>query len=136
MFKLFVYIPTHDDILNSAHQQPTTILSSNTSTTTTTVTTTSKTKHTCFDLLRSGKWSGWQDHGFERQVKNSAGEYESIRDPLDERFPNAPPPFREWTRQNYTGTWVGDSNCDLVEIHSNHIAKCIPETNRISMSVI
>ena len=88
----------------------------------------------CISLLTQGKWINWKDFGFFRETKSSIGKIENTRDPLNPDYPNQPPSFREWTKQNYTGAWASSdkhNNCNLLKFRRTDIQSCFSDSERI-----
>ena len=87
----------------------------------------------CKSMLTEGKWVKWTDSGFSRSVTLDNGEVISVRDPLHPKYPDAPPPFLEWTKQNYSGVWGSTTNCELLTFHESEVQKCFNPSNRITI---
>ena len=84
--------------------------------------------------MTQGKWINWKDFGFFRETKSSIGKIENTRDPLNPDYPNQPPSFREWTKQNYTGAWASSdkhNNCNLLKFRRTDIQSCFSDSERI-----
>lgn len=109
--------------------------STSASTPTSTITKSPKTNsEKCRSLLTVGEWINWKDAGFSREIKSNTGEITKTRDPLNSNYPDPPPPFREWTKQNYTGTWASSKqhkNCKLLRFHRADVKSCFSDSERI-----
>ena len=85
----------------------------------------------CESLYHSGKWKNFKQNGFSRKFEN-----ETIKSIYQLNYPfagNGKKRGRFEPDQNFSGTWVGESECEIKILTRNHLEECFTGTTKISL---